>query len=1108
MNFLKNTQGAISIFLCLVLLALVALSGSLVDGGRMRVAEAETRTAIDSAAMSELTYYNNILKELYGLFAMADNDPATIRESIAKNLDEMLLSTVLTGKKEGFEKYYSEVKGLFGDNKSRPLNFFDYKVEDIKVNTLYNLSEGEVFKKQILEFMKYRAPKEIADQFIDKLLAFKDLGEQTRILEKKLDIDAKLYKAGAGTEILSDKALELNSLAKNNSIIEKLDFLAICVSNRIRVQKLLADKKKQLEKMIPPANSLSDPEAVKKHEETIKTHAKSVEGMIKEIEELERNTLPELKKDAFKIKADLIRFIDNEIIGNKAFSDAKNAISDIKDKSGQVISMANELNRDIEEDSSSFGESIRTDLKSKKQILDTKVLDERNSEIDKCLSTYIEIKGIISGIDIDGIAFDTTSSLPADLEARVKSRLFIEKLGNLLKNVPRVNYYVKKIEESEGKADDPRTAIKTMKDDLYKNGDGLIEELKKGDEKTKNGFPKSGLPSQDDIKDSLKDLKDLIKGDIEKLQDKSKDASGDNLFSPDYKGSIGFENDLDFKGNNISKSKEALSVIKGLTGIISSGIKNLRDELYVGEYSLGMFKNAVTEKLDSNGSIQFDLTGFKMSTRKDTFFDRAELEYILHGSSSQSENLLWVKGQILLVRWALNTISIYTDAKKVAIAFEIATAIAGWTVFGVPLVQTLILLAWSFAESMIDVHMILDGQDMPIFKLNTDWVISIEGGAKGAAKALTDKMTGAVKNEVINKVKDKVNEAIDYTSDNVAEAIEKGITKNVTKVTKDMTSSITNSIEQKVDEVLDSAFRPFENAIYTEIGKTEAKFDGLRDSLGALNNKASEEYEDAVDGLMEHVNESIYDTVKKYFPEAEKELNNNSYRELIDGLREQERKYFEDLKGIGIDFLGKKEKELKDKLDQAEEQTIGKIKTEIANAKGNLKKKVLAGINNTLLEKFKATGTNLSDKINGIVSKKIDSIKNSGKEKIKEKLGSFIDNLGGKSKGSSFKEKAFSGMDYTSKVNIRGNLLKMGYTGYLRLFMLFLSPDKKLKRIQDIVQLNMEKETGKEFRLSDYNTYLRVEAVFSVKYLFMTSAFMPRTYKDRYKISHVVYKGY
>ncbi len=1110
MNFIRETRGAISIFLCIVLVALVALSGALVDGGRMRVAESETRTAVDSAAMSQLTYYNNVLKELYGLFAIADNDPAAIRESIAKGLDERLLYTGLSEEKEGFYKYYSEVMNLFNNGeKSRPLNFFDFRVEDVNVNLLYNLSETAVFKRQILEFMKYRAPKEVADQFLDKFSAFKDLGEQTKILEKKLDIDEKLSEAGEGTETLSDKALEINLLAKNNGIMQKINALSVSISNRIRLENLLVEKRQQLNDLTPPVKTSDEPEAVEEYEKKLKEYLDAVNAIKDEIDKIENEDIPKQNKNSADIKEDLLKHIQKDLIDNKAYDDAEKAIKKIKDKSKEASDLANQLSDSIKEDSSSFGESIRTDLKSKKQAIDTSVLDERQKEIDECRNTYKEIKEIVANINPETVKFDITSSLPADLEARVKKKLSVQKIEDLLKNVPKVNYYVKKIDETESKDSDPRSALKAVKDDIEKEGNALIEEIKKGDENSKNSFPKNGLPSQDGVKDSLKDILDIINADKSNIEEQIKSASQQSQFNPDYEGKSDF--DMDFKAKKANKSKEALAIIKNLTDVISSGLRSMRDELYVGEYALGMFKNAVTEKLDSKGDIQYDLTGYKMSTRNDTFFDRAEVEYILHGSSSQAENLAWVKGQILLVRWALNTVSIYTDPKKVSVALEFATAVAGWTIFGVPLVQTLILLAWSFSESMIDVYKLLQGEEIPIFKMHSDWNLSIESGAKKMAETLTKELTDEVKKKVIdqvkNTVKEKAFEAIDYTSDKVAEAIDKGITTQVKEVADNLTNSITEMIDQKVEAVLDSAFKPFENAIFSEIGKAEAKFDELRDSIEALNNDISEKYEDAADGIMEHINKFIYDTVKSSFPDIEKELKNNGYSDLIEQLREEEKKYFEELRKVGIDLLGRKEKELKAKLDEVEEATIGKIKKSIEDAKEKLRKKVYDGIDKLLTDKLKATGEKISDKINSLVFQKVESIKNLGKEKIKEKMGSFIDNLGGKSKGSKLKNESSNG-GYTAKVNLKGSILRMGYTGYLRLFLLIMNPDKKIKRIQDLVQLNIEKETGKEFKLSDCNTYLRVEAKISMKYLFLTWAFMPRTYKERYSFSHVVYKGY
>ena len=159
---------------------------------------------------------------------------------------------------------------------------------------------------------------------------------------------------------------------------------------------------------------------------------------------------------------------------------------------------------------------------------------------------------------------------------------------------------------------------------------------------------------------------------------------------------------------------------------------------------------------------------------------------------------------------------------------------------------------------MIDVYKLLQGEEIPIFKMNSDWTLSIESGTKKVAETLTKELTDEVKNKVINQVKDAVKEkafeAIDYTSDKVAEAIDKGITTQVKDVPDNLTNSITELIDQKVEEVLDSAFKPFENAIFSEIGKAEAKFDELRDSIEALNNDISEQYEDAADGIMEHIN--------------------------------------------------------------------------------------------------------------------------------------------------------------------------------------------------------------------------------------------------------------
>jgi len=84
--------------------------------------------------------------------------------------------------------------------------------------------------------------------------------------------------------------------------------------------------------------------------------------------------------------------------------------------------------------------------------------------------------------------------------------------------------------------------------------------------------------------------------------------------------------------------------------------------------------------------------------------------------------------------------------------------------------------------------------------------------------------------------------------------------------------------------------------------------------------------------------------------------------------------------------------------------------------------------------------------------------------------------------------------------------LGFSYHDYLRVFLLLQNSDDKMNRIQDLIQL----KSGK--KLSGCNSYIRVEADVSIKYLFLTKAFMPASVRtkdgSRHNFKVVVYQGY
>lgn len=116
------------------------------------------------------------------------------------------------------------------------------------------------------------------------------------------------------------------------------------------------------------------------------------------------------------------------------------------------------------------------------------------------------------------------------------------------------------------------------------------------------------------------------------------------------------------------------------------------------------------------------------SEKKDSVLDY-EAEYILGGKDNDRDNLSSVVGKLVLLRGGANLISILLDSRKQAEIRELALAVVGFSgqLYLVKIAETIIMLVWSMAESMIDVQQLLRGKRVPAFKQSDDWFFSIEG---------------------------------------------------------------------------------------------------------------------------------------------------------------------------------------------------------------------------------------------------------------------------------------------------------------------------------------------------------------------------------------------
>lgn len=106
-----------------------------------------------------------------------------------------------------------------------------------------------------------------------------------------------------------------------------------------------------------------------------------------------------------------------------------------------------------------------------------------------------------------------------------------------------------------------------------------------------------------------------------------------------------------------------------------------------------------------------------------------ELEYILYGHGSDVENLQEVFNKLILIREAGNMAHLFSNGAKQAEAEALAAATAA--AVGVPtltpLIKLSILFAWGYAESVVDMRLLLSGKRVPLLKTAADWNVSLSG---------------------------------------------------------------------------------------------------------------------------------------------------------------------------------------------------------------------------------------------------------------------------------------------------------------------------------------------------------------------------------------------
>ncbi|MGE5473681.1 MAG: DUF5702 domain-containing protein [Ignavibacteriales bacterium] len=683
---IKRESGAITVYLCIIFVAMIIVAGILIDASRIRTAEVQIKRAIDSAVSSALSSYDKNLKEQFGLFVLNDNDS----ERLGNMIKEYMSFNLGTDKSnQGF------------------LDLYGYRVEKIKVTPIYNLTENQAARRQIVEYMKFRAPKQVVESFIGKAKAMADTGKSVELSEMKMQID----------KVFMDIVNDVQNINKTGSEINKFD----CIyfekfvkeySKLVMEYRICKKKVEDIKEKLEEARSAAD--SVEK--------AKRIASLISKLYDA-INAENKARKKKEQTLAKVNQYLEtHKKLCAEVLTYCKRLNSNVIDIKNRIVSLKQYIDNNINNESSEYlknlaNEIIRgTNPGNRKtcingiepKIPEKSIIDELESKANFNIGL---ISSALQEVEIFESKYGTSINYGSPSENL--DNYIIPKVSMLKDFDKEINLQTIKAPFSGSTGSDPRKEAKKKAKDKFKEGKNKKKNIIKENLKELPSYRIRGKYPNKIISPDFTKQDTEYEKKYEGFLNNSINSKSIVIPNNEDLNYTGIDKEIDFGNNKFSeKSFDIVAKIGGwFNQVITNGVITLRDELYVDEYIIGMFSNAVPE-LKNGTNTRKDLRG----RQKQNIID-CETEYILVGNTSDKININFVKGQILLIRFAIDTVNVYRDPQKVEAAIAIASAASAWS-FGLsePVIQNLVLCGWGMLDAVNDLDKLMQGEMVPAFK--------------------------------------------------------------------------------------------------------------------------------------------------------------------------------------------------------------------------------------------------------------------------------------------------------------------------------------------------------------------------------------------------------
>lgn len=839
-----NEKGSITVFVSLVLSMTILITTIGIEYAKKQVSQEILDQGIDLTINSVLARYNDYLKE-YGIFAVDENLNDDVVYLIHENSSTYeFLNTV-----------------NFTLPKDRLIKLIDIEIEDIKFNPIEKsaLANPFILRNQILEDMKYKGILTVSDSFIKKIKLFTDSNVLDSI-EKKMIYEKEIYKVNMNVDDTYLSINKINEQLKTINFSKKVNEILLSEVNlsKAKIKDILLKTY-----LMESSFNMVDDGLVTDIKEKIKD--------LKEIDKYEyilKMLNPEiviendeLKETSFislieKILDDNINIVERKV---ELISDKDSLIkvasyikvySEIKDESANYLkekiilesifkninSIENKFslkdeNNILEDFIGEYKEKINTldiiykDFSDSIKSLESILVDEKTMEIRrkdwkdsieevKTAEVKTNLKGDYNSQtqDIDKIKIKNL------IDSLSEKKETVKKLKDFLASFKYNNFYLMNINSENFKnkdleiVKDLNELEKMLNDDVDKkfsyeeindykdinliiSDDDFYKYIKKmssSNKKSVNEEKKN--EGQTLIENSLKDFEKVSdKRDIKDYVSKEDLDYIDNFFIQNNKE----KEDITFsKGSFLSMNESAINLIsktKKTLEDFNKGIENIRDQILILEY--------INLNFTSKGNLEKNID-FSSP------FEGGEIEYILFGKDILASNFNLLASLIIAARLSFNLAYAFTSSELKVSTLSLATSIAGWSGFAVPLVQSVLLFILALNESILDFNNLDGGMNIPLVKNQNTWSSSVKGVIRGLKDdikdqilEITDDVFYEIENFTFDKMDDIENSIYTYIDNTKRGAIDSMVDSVINPLIDEAKSAISSSNEISVIEI-------------------------------------------------------------------------------------------------------------------------------------------------------------------------------------------------------------------------------------------------------------------------------------------------------------------